>query len=225
MVDVKINPVVTTPGGPVQFSLNGTILDISFTDKAGNPVTTFPDLIGIQVQYGAADVGQAKGDPKGLTVAYVIDANSPEIENPNHFPIGTFVLFAPDHVSLNIATGTLTVTTRALGSTISVVTNPVGYVQTLKPDAPELSSFDPNNSQTFSNKPQFSYLQVVEPQIGGRLMVLDPDTGNYSYVDATDVGPSGPPPPKSSSAVVCGLIETKLERLLDDPFSNRPARS
>jgi hypothetical protein len=96
------------------------------------------------------------------------------------------------------------VNTQAIGSTLSVITNPVGYVQTLTPNTPELSSFDPNASETFGTKPQNSYLQVVEPQIGNRLLVLDPDTGNYSYVNATDVGPSGPPPARSSSAVVRG---------------------
>jgi hypothetical protein len=49
-------------------------------------------------------------------------------------------------------------------------------------------------------------LQVVEPQIGTRLLVLDPDTGNYAYVNATDVAPSGAPPARTSAAVVRGLL-------------------
>jgi hypothetical protein len=101
---------------------------------------------------------------------------------------------------LNTTTGTITVTTQLIGSTISVVTNPVGYVQTVSDTTPELSSFG-DNAQTFGDKPQFSYLQVVEPQIGDRLLVLDPDTGNYTYVNAADVGPSGPPPGKTTAAV------------------------
>ena len=88
----------------------------------------------------------------------------------------------------------------------AVVANPVSYVQTLAADAQEFSSFDPNASQSFGAKPQFSYLQVVNPQIGDRLLVLDPDTGNYGYVNAGDVGPSGPPPERSSTAVVRGLL-------------------
>jgi hypothetical protein len=84
----------------------------------------------------------------------------------------------------------------------------VSYVQTLNPETQEYSSFDPSTSQSFGGKAQFSYLQVVAPQIPGdnRLVVLDPDTGNYSYVNATDVAPSGPPPNKSSSAMVRGLL-------------------
>jgi hypothetical protein len=88
-----------------------------------------------------------------------------------------------------------------------VVANPVTYVQTLNPNAQEYSSFDPNASQSFGGKPQFSYLQVTEPQIPGvnRLVVLDPDSGNYAYVNATDVAPSSAPPGRSSSAVVRGI--------------------
>src|SRR5207244_13614596 len=103
--------------------------------------------------------------------------------------------------------GTMTYQTQAgAGVWQAVLANPVSYVQTLNPSASEYSSFDQATSQTFGTKPQFSYLQVVEPQIPGtnRLVVLDPDTGNYSYVNATDVGPSGAPPPKTSSAVVRG---------------------
>jgi hypothetical protein len=207
-VNVQPNPSVTIPGGPAQFSPNGTILNISFSDRNGNPVTTFPTLIPIEMKYNAADVGQANGNVSLLTAAYVIDAQSPPIENPNGFPIGTFVLFPPQNVSLNTAAGTVTASTQALGSTISVVTNPVGYVQTLAAAAPETSSFDPDTSQTFATKPQFSYLQVVEPQIGSRLLVIDPDSGNYAYVNAADVGPAGQPPPRSSSAVVRGLVQS-----------------
>ncbi|MBV8084537.1 MAG: fibronectin type III domain-containing protein, partial [Chloroflexi bacterium] len=134
---------VVAPGGPAQFSPNGTVLQISITDKAGNPVTTFPSLIPIELKYNAADVGQANGNVNSLAAAYVIDALSPAIENPLGFPPGTFVIFPPSNTSLNTTTGTVTVFTQAIGSTISVVTNPVGYVETLNPSTDEHSSFDP----------------------------------------------------------------------------------
>ena len=73
-------------------------------------------------------------------------------------------------------------------------TNPVGYVQTLTASSGLYSSFDPASGQTFAGKPQFAYLQVVEPQVGSRLLVLDPIDKNYAYVNASDVGPSGAPP-------------------------------
>ncbi|MBV8083830.1 MAG: hypothetical protein JO247_03350, partial [Chloroflexi bacterium] len=109
---------------------------------------------------------------------------------------------------LDLTTGTIRVDTQAIGSVVSVVTNPVGYVETLNPSTDEHSSFDPNTSQVFGSKPQFSPLQVVEPQIGDRLLVLDPDSGNYSYVNAADVAPSGPPPGKTTAAVVRGVRPT-----------------
>ena len=159
------------------------------------PSPPFPCRFPSCSKYNAADISQANGNANVLTAAYIVDALTTAIANPLGFPASTFVLFAPSNTSLNTTTGTITVATQAIGSTISVVTNPVGYVQALAPGTPELSSFDPGTSQTFSTKPQSSYLQVAEPQIGTRLLVPDPDTGNYAYVNATDVGPSGPPPP------------------------------
>lgn len=192
-VTVKPNPQVVVPGGPAQFSPNGSIADISFTDLSNNPITTFPSLIPIVIKYNGADIAQSGNNPGILTAAYVIDANSPPLENPNGFPVGTFVIFPPQNVSLNQSTGTIMVTTQALGSAVTAITNPVGYVQTLKPTQ-LYSSFDPNNAQVFGTKPQFAYLKVVEPQVGLRLYVQDPDTGNFAYVNAADTGPSGPPP-------------------------------
>jgi hypothetical protein len=47
--------------------------------------------------------------------------------------------------------------------------------------------------------PQWTYLLVVAPQNGPRLFVFVPATGNYAYVDARSVGPSGPPPTPTAS--------------------------
>jgi hypothetical protein len=169
-------------------------------------VTTFPSPIPIEIKYNASDLGQANGNASILTAAYVVDALTPAIANPLGFPSGTFVIFASENAQLNTQTGTITVRTQAIGSVISVVTNPVGYVQTLQEDTPELSSFDQGSAQTFATKPQFTTFQVTEPQIGNTLLVLDPDTGNYAYVSASDVAPSGPPPAKVSAATIRGLL-------------------
>ncbi len=40
---------------------------------------------------------------------------------------------------------------------------------------------------------QWGYLQVVRPETGSRLYVLNPETKNYAYVDASAVGASAPP--------------------------------
>src|SRR5205823_6242918 len=78
------------------------------------------------------------------------------------------------------------------GSVFAVVSASTGWLQTLNSDTPEYSSFDPNTSAAFGSREQFSYLQIAEPQIGSRLLVLDPATHNYAYVEASAVGPSGP---------------------------------
>lgn len=50
------------------------------------------------------------------------------------------------------------------------------------------------DAASFGTVPAWSYFQVMEPQRGTRLHVLDARTGNFAYLDAADVGPSGPPP-------------------------------
>ncbi len=76
---------------------------------------------------------------------------------------------------------------------VSELTNlpggPVDGKRERLPNGALYSSFDPASSQKFAGKPQFTYLQVVEPQVGSRLLVLDPATKNYAYVNASDVGP------------------------------------
>jgi len=156
----------------------------------------------LTLKYNAADLAMARGDPGRLTVAFVIDASSPALENPLHFPVGTFVVPSGSNVTLDAAAGVLRVQTQALGSVVAVVTNPVGYVQTLRPDTALYSSFEPSASQVFGTKAQFQYLRVVQPQIGGRLLTIDPESGGYAYVDAVAVGPSDPP---IAAGVVRGL--------------------
>ncbi len=207
LVHIAIQPApqnLPIPGGPAQFSFNGTIMQIVVTDGNGNPYTTFPVPMPLVFHYNAADISQARGNVNSLTAGYFVDANTPFIANPNHFPIGTLVIAPPSSTTLDTVNGNITFNTQAIGSTFAVVTNPVGYVQTVNPNAQEQSSFDPNNSQAFGGKPQFSYLQVVEPQIGTRLLVLDPTNSNFACINATDVGPSGPPPSTASTAVVRG---------------------
>lgn len=208
-VTITANPAALAninAGGPTQFSPNGTILDIDVRDANGVHITTFPAAVTIVFKPNPADLAMAGGDFSLLTGAYVIDADSPEAENPNHFPINTLVLIPPSAITVDPVSGTFTAVLHFIGSVVGVVANPVGYVETVNPDANLYSSFDPNTSQTFGGVGQFAPLQVVEPQIGTRLLVLDPDTNNYSYVNATDVGPAGPPPARSSSAVVRGLL-------------------
>ena len=187
-------PAPTIPGGPARYSPNGTIFGLSITDASGNPVTTLPGAAQLGLAWNAADMSMANGNANLLTEAYMVDASTPAFANPNHEPAGTWVFFPPTGVSLDQAHGIMTVSTQLASGLMSVFASPVGYVETLKPGAALYSSFDPATSQSFGGKSQFSYLQVVEPQVGTRLHVLDPATKNYAYVNAADVWPSGAPP-------------------------------
>jgi hypothetical protein len=92
---------------------------------------------------------------------------------------------------------------------INPETNGPGYVEAAKvgPSGPP-PSFEPfwveNFAPTgvwsgpaggirFGTAPRWSFFQVVAPQDGPRLFVKVAATGNVAYVDAKDVGPSGPP--------------------------------
>lgn len=58
----------------------------------------------------------------------------------------------------------------------------------------QLWSGPDSKARSFGTVAQWSYLQVVAPQSGPRLYVLNPSTRGYAYVDAAAVGPSAPPP-------------------------------
>ena len=55
------------------------------------------------------------------------------------------------------------------------------------------------NAVSFGKVPKWSYFQVVSPQEGPRLHVLNPVTQNYAYIDAAAVGPSSAPPSGSAA--------------------------
>ncbi|MER3404329.1 MAG: hypothetical protein C4289_03460, partial [Chloroflexota bacterium] len=57
----------------------------------------------------------------------------------------------------------------------------------------ELWSGPDGNARSFGPAPRGAHYLVMEPQNGPRLHVLNPETKNYAYIDATAVGPAGPP--------------------------------
>jgi hypothetical protein len=196
-VHVEAHPKANVPGGPAQFSPSGSIVDITVHDTDGKLVTTFPEPVEILFKYNDSDLAMAHGNPNELRAAYVLDADSPAIENPNHFPINTWVFFPPDNLTLDTTGGTIGVRTQAIGSIFSVVGVGVGWAQTVR-NAELYSSFDPAKSVVFGTKKQGSYVRMVEPQIGSRLLVLNVDSGNYAYMNARDLKPSaGPQAPKT----------------------------
>ena len=183
---------VSTLAGNVLASPNGTFFDLIVLDTTGAQLPVA--LVGVQVfvKPSAADRAMAGGNINLLTVVYYVSSVTAAPFNPLHLPTGTPV-FEPN-VQHDTADGLLIWTTQNLGGVIeAVVANPVSYVQIVSPAAGAFSSFDPATSQTFGTVSQFTYLQVVEPQIGTRLLVLNPATKSYFYVNAGDVGPSGAP--------------------------------
>jgi hypothetical protein len=71
-------------------------------------------------------------------------------------------------------------------------TSAAEWVQNFAPT--ELWSGPDTSAISFGSAPQWDYFQVLAPQMGGRFYVLVARTGNYAFVDATSIGPSGPPP-------------------------------
>lgn len=69
---------------------------------------------------------------------------------------------------------------------------PQAWVQALRP-LPLWSGPD-DNAEQFGNAARWDYFLIVRPQVGQRLPVLVARSGNYAWVDALSVGPSGPPP-------------------------------
>src|SRR5581483_6883959 len=66
------------------------------------------------------------------------------------------------------------------------------WVQNFAPT--ELWSGPSSGAVDYGPLPQWSYVLWVAPQSGPRLYVWVPWSKNYAFVDATAVGPSGPPP-------------------------------
>ncbi len=68
----------------------------------------------------------------------------------------------------------------------------------------ELWSGEGPRALSFGKLKQWSFLSVARPQDGPRLYVYNPLSGNYAYVDASAVGPSGPPPSGGVSGASVG---------------------
>ena len=164
-----------------QPGVQGTVFRATVTDQTGQTITTFAAPITLMVKYGAAD---------GTMAAYLVDTITPAMANPNSFPPGAWLFFPPSVTSTDTASGVVTVQTQVLSAVIAIFSNSASDVRTVVPHAPLLSSFDPATAETFGTRPPGTRLRVVEPRVGDYLLVLDPATGGYTYVSATDVAPA-----------------------------------
>jgi len=67
------------------------------------------------------------------------------------------------------------------------------YVQNFSDGLRIYSGWDDKAADFGAAGPQFTTFTVVAPQIGNRIHVFNPVTGNYGWINADGVGPSGPP--------------------------------
>ncbi len=183
---------VPAPSGPWQVSNKGTIIRFVLRDADGNPVTTSPVPVTVMLRYSTDDLAIAGGQSSLLTAGYVIDNLTAYIANPLGLPSGTWVYFPPSVTREDGSTGIVTVLTQSLPSILGVVTRPFNFVSVNADQTPIWSSFG-ESGQQFGARQKSTLLQVVGPQIGGRMLVLDPQTKNYGYVDSQQVSPAQTP--------------------------------
>lgn len=187
-VDITATPEdVPVPGGVTRLGVNNSLFEMHMTDGLGRPVTTLPHLAMMIILYNHTDLAVARNDPNTLAAGYLLNGASPAISNPLGLESGTWLFFPPSLTSRDGTSGTLVVQTQVVPYITSIISRPAGEVQTLQDDAPELSS-PTQNAVVLNRKSRLSRLLVVEPQIGTRLLVIDPDTNNYAFVNTTDVG-------------------------------------
>lgn len=193
-VTVTANPSLPfAGGGAVLFSPNGTVLDIAITDaNTGQPSTVFPQALTLTFQITPSDLGMAAGDTSALTLLFQVDANTPPGENPDHLPIGSLIVLPAGPCSVDTTTNRMTCQINFLGSKLAIAARHTAYVQNFVPNAPLWSGPDAAAIQ-LNTVAQFTTFLVAEPQVGGRILVFDYRTHNYAWVDAANVGPSGPP--------------------------------
>jgi hypothetical protein len=185
-----LDPDIPLPRGRAQFSLDGTVFRARVVDQAGRAVGAFAAPVTLAIKYTPADLAAANGVAAALAPAYLIEEDTPAIVNPDHFSPGSWVFFPPSAVSVDSANGVLRVQTQALGAAIAVFGRPAPVVRTRAGNTWLYSGFDPVTSLIFGARSQQTRLEVVEPQIGDRLLVRDPANGSYAYVDANEVEPA-----------------------------------
>ncbi len=176
------------PVAPWRVSSQGTIFELTVKDRNGKQITTFPAPITILFQYSNTDLSMADGNANILTAGFVIDSHSPAIANPTHFPVGTWVFFPASTTRLDTAQRAIRVRTQAAPTVLGLMTRPYAQVKVLAQQTGLYSNFS-LTGKLFGTRPAGSVLDVAGPQVGNRLIVFDPETQNYAYVNAADVGP------------------------------------
>ncbi len=172
---------------PSGMSPSGTVFRASVADQAGVPVSAFAGPVTLAIKYGPSDLALVAGDPARLAAAYLVQTDTPAIVNPDHFPVGSWLLFPPTAVQVDQANSLLRIQAQALGGAVALLAKPASYVRVISPSAVLFSGYDPTTSRAFGTRPMLTTLRLVEPEVGSRILVLDEATGSYAYVNAADV--------------------------------------
>lgn len=77
---------------------------------------------------------------------------------------------------------------------VAVPGQPIAPVRWLQNHRATSVFVDAEGSRVLAPAPQWSYFRIVGVQVKGRVEIYDPRTGAKGWIDATAVGPSGPPP-------------------------------
>jgi hypothetical protein len=179
---------VPRPDGAPYMMAGGTAIHLALRDSAGNQLLTTEVPITVRINYGDADIQAAGGDAGLLAGGYLVQPDTAPIANPLRFPAGTWVFFPASLMSVNAEAQVISIRTQAIPPVIAVVVRPFMRARITTSET-GLYSGPGKDAYLFGNRPQLTSLQVVGPLIEGRLLVLDPETENYAYVDALDVAP------------------------------------
>ncbi len=154
-----------------------------------------PFAIRVEATNPSARVGFALPSPKvggGQVLAYLHSLRAPD---------GKFQGYLRAPAAFDGATGSQTWTLDTRASTdllVLVAAIQPGYVQNFDAGARFYSGPD-NLAIDFGEAgPAFTTFTVVGPQVGARIFVYSPVSKGYGWIDATGVGPSGPPRPDAA---------------------------
>ena len=194
-VSIERRPVsIPIPVAPWQVSSHGTIFQMMVKDGDGKQITTFPAPVTVLIKYSPTDTGLVDGNTNILTAGFIIDSRSPDLANPAHFPLGTWVFFPPSVTHFDAGEGTVSIQTQVAPTVLGVMSRPYSELKVVK-ETGLYSSFA-RTGKLFGVRGAASRLQVAGPpmrvagpQIDSRLLILDPQTNNYAYVNVSDVSP------------------------------------
>ena len=206
--------------GAIQAQLPaGSSLDIAFDSApalpnasamsvGGGDVVPLGGPIYVNIFIRAAD-GSTSAVPANLAALALVDLALPIVspstaQSPGGIFVwlqavydqGAFLGYVRPAADFNPATGNLSLhlpISSLEGTLILPAVMIPAAVQNFDPNAHIFSSWAVNASDFGVAGPQFTTFTVVGPQVGSRVFVYDPISGNYGWLEVAGVGPGGLP--------------------------------